>query len=168
MTKSLIFCVAFGVLLTAVAGAQDGAQTAQDGAQTGQDGTQTGQDGTQTGQDAIDYREDQWGTYLNPEPGHELKARANIELFETLPSGILVRRSTQASFAKPGTTFEVRETATIGSLFGDHHFVKVRPTSPTNQDPCASGCWAYQGREGADAPENFLPSAFVPRGQLGE
>lgn len=107
------------------------------------------------------YPTEQWGEYLDPEVGTIVIPRADVELVDNLPEGVLFRRGSVVGTAESNTKFEVVDTATVPSFFGEHHYLKVVPTEEGTEG-CESGCWVYQGRFGAQLPENLLPPEVAP------
>ena len=109
------------------------------------------------------YPTDEWGRYLEPALETQLTPRADVELVRELPGGFFFRRGTHVATATPDTTFTVKETATVPSLWGTRHYIKVEPAhSQDEKHPCANGCWVYQGKDGASLPENLLPPNVKP------
>ena len=115
------------------------------------------------------YAEQDYGKFLRPEIGAVLVARASVEAWEQYPTGILLSSGDLIRTVVPGESHEVLETKSILSLFGNLYFIKVRPTAVNERSEGTldyDDYWVFQGREGAELPENFLPEGVWSTNRL--
>ena len=121
---------------------------------------------------AIPYPKTDWGSFLEPKIGTKVIPRGKVEALKDYPSGLFFWHMNKITDVDPSQEFTVTATKKLENLFlGDDYFVQIKPfvdaepstSSATNSDPCAIGCWVYQGREGANYAESLLPPGYRPQ-----